>query len=209
MDVNTLTSQIAIVVLFFVPGSIYLWTYERFVGRLALTGTERLLRAVTMSAIVYAFFSVWLVRLATRSLTGNLALWEGVAAGLILLLGAPFVLGIGVSQVRRRGLTFRWLGWLTSMHPAPTAWDFAFEGAGGAFLRMKLKNGTFVGGTFGEGSFASSYPEPPSVFLERAWHLDEEGRFVEPLDGSRGLYIGLDDVESVEWLEVRDDVEGQ
>lgn len=207
MDINALASQIVVVVLFFVPGSVYLWTYERLVGRLTLTGTERLLRAVTMSAVVYAFFSAWLARLVALGIEENLNVQEGIAAAFVLVLAAPFALGVVVAQVRRRELSIRWLGWLTSIHPAPSAWDFAFEGTSRAFLRIKLRDGTMIGGAYGKRSFASSYPEPPSVFIEQAWRLGERGEFMEPMEGNLGIYVGLDDVQSVEWVEVRHDGE--
>ena len=119
----------------------------------------------------------------------------------MLLLVVPFVVGVGLAQVRRRHLSARWLRFLTSIHPAPSAWDFAFEMATGRLIRIKLKDGRFVGGALGDASFASSYPELQSIFIEQAWWLSDDGEFVEPIARTGGLLVRPDEIETVEWLE--------
>jgi hypothetical protein len=38
------------------------------------------------------------------------------------------------------------------------------------------------------------------VFLEQAWKLDDEGTFVELVDGTRGVWVRCDDVQLVQFL---------
>ena len=203
MDLTQPASQIIVIVLFLVPGFIYLWTYERLVGRLSITGTERLLRAVAMSTVVYAVSSAWLVRLVSLGVANRLSAREGVPAAMLMLLVAPFALGVVVAQVKRRGSSARSLRFLTSLHPAPTAWDFAVETMQTPlFIRVRLKSGRYVGGLFAGNSFASSYPEPISVFIEQAWWMSEDGEFIEPVVGTAGAFVAPEEVEAVEWLEI-------
>jgi hypothetical protein len=124
--------------------------------------------------------------------------WEPILAGAVLVLIAPVALGLAISWLRRndraRGLARR----ITRIDPAPTAWDFAFRGSGPFFVRLKLRGGDRIGGEFGEGSFASGYPEAQDLFLERGWTLDETGEFVGPAPGSEGLLISRDEIEVIE-----------
>ena len=39
--------------------------------------------------------------------------------------------------------------------------------------------------------------------MEQAWRLDEEGRFMQALEGSRGLLLRREDAAIIEFLEVR------
>ena len=105
---------------------------------------------------------------------------------------------------------FRWseprnalLRRFTVVDPAPTSWDYAFTGGGPYFVRARLRDGERVGGFFGDGSFASSYPEVQDLYLEEAWRLTPDGAFVERLSGSRGLLLRR---ETVELLELFDGV---
>ena len=84
--------------------------------------------------------------------------------------------------------------------PAPTAWDFAFRDQGPFFIRARLRNGERTGGEFGARSFASGYPDTQDIFLERAWHLDAEGRFMSPSPASKGMLVARSDVEVIEFL---------
>src|SRR2546423_323160 len=45
--------------------------------------------------------------------------------------------------------------------PAPRAWDFLFSSRPAAAVRLKLKDGGWLGGFFGADSYASGYPEEP------------------------------------------------
>jgi hypothetical protein len=51
--------------------------------------------------------------------------------------------------------------------PVPTGWDALFKDLGSCYVRMRLKSGLWVGGWWGGGSHASSYPQEADMYLER------------------------------------------
>jgi hypothetical protein len=99
--------------------------------------------------------------------------------------------------------------------PTPTAWDWATDHAATfqGFVRVKTKDGQWQGGVFGEGSYFSTFPEAPAIFVEQAWQLDDTGTFLAEQDLSRGTWIPCHEAITVEFTnvgpgsEAADDVE--
>jgi hypothetical protein len=188
-------------VLFLIPGLNVTWITDRLAGRTLLSPTERLLRAITWSMLLYALASPWLLRLGHLVVRrGRLWPWEPIIGGAFLIFLAPAVLALVVSWVRMSERQQKLLRPLTRINAAPSAWDFAFAPGGPYFVRLKLKSGERLGGVFGEESVADRYPEKQHVFLEEAWRLDEQGQFVSPIPGSRGILFPEAEIELVEFL---------
>jgi amino acid transporter len=201
LDLTQPAGQIAAALLFLIPGLITTWVMERLVGRATPTGTERLLRAVAWSVLVYVVSSPWLLPLLRRIVRRE----EVSAVGLVASVSAavfitPTIVGLAVVWLRRREFLRFLLRRLTPVPSAPTAWDFLFVQPRTDFIRLRLKDGTLVGGWFGEGSFASSYPQPQDLYVEEAWRLDSEGSFVEPVANTHGILIRQDTVSVVEFI---------
>lgn len=207
VDVNQPAAQVLAVVFFLIPGLNTTWVIERLAGRTPLNPSERLFRAVSWSVLVYACASPWLLRLGHRTHETNIWPWEAILAAIALLLVVPVALGVLVAQLRRSRMVRLGLRHLTRIHPAPTAWDFAFGLEGPFFVRGRLKSGEHVGGEFGDRSFATAYPEGRDVYLERAWVLDDQGEFVEPVEDSQGVLLAWEDLEFVELLGPADEGE--
>jgi hypothetical protein len=91
-------------------------------------------------------------------------------------------------------------GW--TRHPIPTAWDHFFGRGQPCWMLFRLKNGTAVGGYFGPGSFASSFPHGRDVYLEQAWVVDQTGEFEQVVEGTAGVLVSMDDCVLVEFFEV-------
>jgi hypothetical protein len=85
-------------------------------------------------------------------------------------------------------------------NPTPTAWDFAVTRVAPGFVRVLTKGGSWVGGYAGPNSFYSTYPEPREMFVEQAWKLDEDGAFVQAVEGTTGLWIECGDAPVVQFL---------
>lgn len=199
LDLSPPGAQLLVIVFFLVPGLLYLWTFERLAGRTRLRGTERLLRAVAWSTAVYALASPWVLHVARRTAGGSpLGAAEVVGGAIALVLVLPVTAGFVMAQFRWSETRNALLRRFTVVDPAPTSWDYAFTGGGPYFVRAKLRDGERVGGFYGDGSFASSYPESQDLYLEEAWRLTEDGAFLERLCGSRGLLLRTDNVELLE-----------
>ena len=67
--------------------------------------------------------------------------------------------------------------------PAPRAWDFLFAGNPVGVIRVRLRaNDRWVGGWFGEHSYAAGYPEQPQdLLVERTYRLLDDGSSAEEM----------------------------
>lgn len=193
--------QILAIVFFLIPGLNATWIIERLAGRTPISSTERLLRAVGLSVLIYTIASPWLVRLAHRA-AAHRPLWpfEPVIGFALLVFVAPVLLGLGWTRIRRnvwsRGIARR----LTPIDPSPTPWDYVFSRDEALMIRLRLRGGELIGGFFGPDSTASFYPERQDIYVEQVWQLADDGTFLEPLEESRGILVRRDDVEVVELL---------
>jgi Family of unknown function (DUF6338) len=81
-----------------------------------------------------------------------------------------------------------------------TAWDWAGPSLGDTWVRVRLDEGTWVGGWYGGRSFTSSYPEPHDIFIEHQYILDNQGRFLEEIPNSAGVWVSIKDGAVIEWV---------
>jgi len=203
-DLTQPAGQVLAIIFFLIPGLNATWMIERLAGRVSLRPTERLLRAIALSVLVYALASPWLLRLGHR-VTRHQGIWpwEPIAGLSLLLFVVPAIIGLTWAKVRLSGQFRDLVGRLTNIDPSPTSWDYVFAKGSPYMVRAKLRDGERVGGLFGPSSNASFYPEAQDLYLEQAWRLDNDGRFIDLVEGTRGLLIRRDDVEVLELLSVR------
>jgi hypothetical protein len=199
-DLSQPAAQILVIVLFLVPGLNCTWTIERLAGRATLSSTERLLRAVGWSVLIYAAASPWLVRVGAPFASGRTPVWELILGGVFLVFAAPLLLALLMLLARRDHRARAIMQRLTRIHPAPTPWDFAFGEGRPCFVRIELQDGRLIGGYFGDRSFASAYPEPEDLFLEEAWGLSPDGSFEAILPESLGMLVSRDEIRVLELL---------
>jgi hypothetical protein len=149
--------QVLAVVFFLIPGLNVTWIVERLRGRSTLGSTERLLRAIAWSVLIYASASPWLLRIGRRLAAGrHLWPWEPIIGAALIIFVAPVALASLIAALRRPGRIRELIRRFTRIHPALTAWDFALAGEGPFFVRLKLQRGERIGGVFGNRSFASA-----------------------------------------------------
>jgi hypothetical protein len=215
VTVPSTLGQVIIALLLVLPGTVYQVARARFRGPTPddSSASNRILRALAFSAALDAIyillFGQILVRIATDAsgvITAT-ALQDRIAPvgiwALALLVVIPTILagaGAGlvylIPRIRRR---WAWVPQL-SYDPTPRAWDFAFRGIEPCYLRVQLTDGSWHGGWYGGESFASSYPEPRELFIEKAYKMKPDGEFDGELPGTRGIYVRCDEVRSLEFL---------
>lgn len=83
----------------------------------------------------------------------------------------------------------------------PSAWDWVAARRGGCFVRIFTSDSRWVGGWLSDDAYLSLYPEPRDIFISVEWRMSEEGRFLEAVGGSLGLYVPLNGIDRVAWLE--------
>ena len=89
---------------------------------------------------------------------------------------------------------------LTKSDSRPAAWDVAFQDLPECYIRVKTADGKWYAGWYGEGSYASSWPDPRSLFLATSYHVDDAGELGLPVEGSLGVMIDCTDAVLVELL---------
>lgn len=202
VDLGAPAAQVLVVVFFVIPGLITTWAMERVLGRTTLTGTDRLVRAVTWSVLLYTLASPWLVSLGRRIADGERPpAWEPILGLSIIVFVAPILLALAIVLVRRSVWMRERVDRFSSVDPSATPWDAAFRRGGPFLVRVTLEDGGLVAGFFGSASVASAYPEEPELFLEQEWAIDEHGALQEPVGGSRGILVTRGRIRAAELLD--------
>lgn len=102
---------------------------------------------------------------------------------------------------RARRLLQRAFG-INERHEVPTAWDHLFDQRAAAFVRVTFKDGARILGYYGPSSAVSYSKEGPDLFLERTYVPDDHEWFGAPVAASRGVWMSMSDVLSVEFFAV-------
>jgi hypothetical protein len=181
---------LAVTLLALLPGALFTWSFEREVGNWGAGLADRVYRFVGFSAIFHAALAYpeylfWTNYLRVPDADGqgfhnvftgggDIAWWLGLVP--ILYVGISVALGFLAS---RSAWNNGWLGRvLVGRNPAPRAWDHLFWRGPALVVRLKLKDGEWVGGLFGDDSYASGYPEPQDLLLEETYEITNDGTFV-------------------------------
>lgn len=189
------------------PGFFYQAVRERLGGARPSeqeTG-HRILRAVAASVLLDACYAVvagpWLVGLAhgagdTHGPLSGLTQDPRRAglAGLLLIVAVPT--GVAWLEVRWAGRGAR-----AKYEVQPTAWDALFRRRGSCFVRIKLKDGTWLGGWYGKRSYASAYPHTPDLYLQAQYVMKPDGAFDKRMTNSGGVYVQGPDIDVLEIIE--------
>ncbi|WP_226961634.1 MULTISPECIES: DUF6338 family protein [Streptomyces] len=196
--------QLALLALVVLPGAVYQFLRERFRGPVPGERElgERVLRALVASILLDGVYAVAVGPRLLRLLRGADGKgWDGLLErpraaglwGLVLLIAVPALAAGLVSWWERRRWRARYRG-------TPTAWDHMFRARGSCFVRVRLKDGTWVGGWYGGRSYATSYPHPPELFLESAWRMRADGSFDRRTPHTAGLRVLGEDLDLLEFL---------
>jgi hypothetical protein len=200
-------AQLLIALLFVVPGAVYQAARSRLRGPSPADAdaTGRILRAIAVSAALNAVYLTLLGRrvidLIVAIAGGNPGSWAGQArqAGLVALL-LLFVVPAMLALLDYWRTRWTWLPRPLTYDPTPRAWDYAFTDRSPCFVRVLTHDQQWIGGYWGTGSFATSYPQDPELYLEQAWLLGPDGQFQAKQDSTEGLFVRCADVRALEFL---------
>jgi hypothetical protein len=214
-------TQLLVALLLLTPGFAFTATRSRLRGPTPADGDigQRILTSIVAGAALDAVYVIVLGHRVTGIFGTDLepVTWRDHPRGLALLaiglLGlAPAALA-WLDDLRSRGrldiplpgdrrIRLRYTG---RYDPTPSAWDFAGPPRGGTFIRVRLADGSWVGGWFGEDSYLSTWPEPHDLFIESQWRLDPDGKFLEKVADNDGVYVSCPQGVVVEWVAAEPD----
>ncbi|MBN1378323.1 MAG: hypothetical protein JXA04_03725 [Gammaproteobacteria bacterium] len=182
---------------FVVPGFISIKVYQ-----LAFPGTERatsdqLIDAIAYSSINYAILIFPIVFVEKSNLKVDCSTLYYLFYVFVLFL-APIVWVLLWKYLRTRDFFQR-----NAPHPTAKPWDYVFAQRKPYWIKVVLKDGTTIGGRYGEKSFASSAPAPEQLYLEETWVLDKDGAFVRVKNESAGVIILSSEISYIELRNVR------
>jgi hypothetical protein len=196
--VPTTATALVLLVVAVLPGSVYTWAFERQASAYGVTLADRVLRFVAVS-LAYDVAYAWPAYLLRRNALppwrpGAFAVvWAAVLVG----LGVPACVGTVIGGLyATRGTRSGWrrlrdgpltarrearlLRFVLGPDPAPRAWDDFFSRRPAAYLRIRTREGEWVGGRYGSDSYAGSFPNDADLLLEEAWATDDNGLLVGP-----------------------------
>ncbi|WP_311243995.1 DUF6338 family protein [Microbacterium sp. WCS2018Hpa-23] len=197
-----------------VPGVIFISVRAQFRGFRDVDRSvgARILLAFVVSAVFDAVYVSLIGPLvAARMMTGNgLTAGDVGAAGWLFVLLAIVLPAITSWVVYGGGRLLRPLHEAASRFRAkitdsryestPTAWDLVTTTTDAGWVRVRLAEGVWVGGRFGDSSYFSTYPEPRDLYIQEQYVMSEDGEFGEPLHLSGGVWVAVRDDYLVEWV---------
>jgi hypothetical protein len=182
------------VVIFFVPGFISWKTLQ-----LRTPSGEQQAAEV--------LFEIFVASVATALIWTRVhwANWPDTLSGVILLAIEIFVTPIVfalcleyvLTELAKRNL-------ITSSHPR--AWDYFFNSlalrsATGSFLIVTTKNSGKIAGAYVEPAYASLWPYDRDLFIGELWQLNDGDQPSKRVEGSIGLYLSADNIDTIEVLD--------
>ena len=191
---------------FFIPGFVSSTIYNLIVASDRVDFGKDLPRLVGYSVIHYAA-TLWIVIIAPA---GPLKLASLYVVVLILPVLWPFVILVVRDPKRYRDsiLTGRIVGLMAKPHVKP--WDAVFDTfrSGGCWVRIRLTDGRYVGGIFGDNeatqmpSEVSSYPSEEQIYLAVEYEFDDDGylKGSSPVPRSGGLLVNGNEIEHIRFF---------
>ncbi|MGM0533886.1 MAG: DUF6338 family protein [Campylobacterota bacterium] len=83
----------------------------------------------------------------------------------------------------------------------PTAWDWYFSQREECIVLVNMKDGSEVIGYMGDKSYATSFPNEGSLYLEKVYQKKENGQLVQ-LQHSKGILIAQDQYNTIEFYDI-------
>jgi hypothetical protein len=181
-----------LVVLFVVPGFIGLKFHDLLSPQGVRRPADQVIDAIAYSCINYALMMVPIFAIEQAQIRQAHPMWYAAFYAFVLLF-AP----LGWTSV------FVWLRktqfFQGSMpHPTLKPWDFVFSQRRSFWVIVTLKDGTRIGGLYGDQSFASSLPAREQLYLEQTWVINDDGGFERARHESAGILILADEITTVE-----------
>ena len=186
---------VVLFVIALLPGSLFVWGFERNAGRYGVGLGDRSLRFVGVSAIFIAAFSpalYWLYATYWVSFVSREPLPTALWAAPVCYLAVPGATGwlLGYANLKR----WAWAERLVGFRRVPSSWDFLFERNEAGWVRCRLTDGQWLVGLYatvdGRQPHASTYPNDKDLYLPRMVGVDQSTGRIHTDDQGNPIYAG-------------------
>ena len=186
--------KVSLFLVLFIPGFISTKVYDLLVPSARRDFSKSLLEVIGYSSLNFAALSWLIILIHSGNFYSRCTVWYFALLFLII-----FIIPISWPIVFLKLSSWRPIARYV-IHPIQKPWDYVFGKREVLWAIVHLKDGRRIGGRFDTGSFASSYPAQEEIYLEEVWRLDEDGKFIEPIERSRGIVILGKEILSVEFF---------
>lgn len=187
--------SLVLFLIFFIPGFISIKVYDLLIPNERRDFSKSLFEAIGFSAINFAALSWLIIFINSENFYNEHNVWYLISLFCILFI-APIFWPFAFLKVSLWGPVAKYI-----IHPIQKPWDYIFSKKCVFWIIVHLKDKRRIGGKFDINSFASSYPSKEQIYLEEVWELDEEGKFIQPLERSNGIVILGEEIIAVEFFE--------
>lgn len=185
--------SIWIFIFFIMPGFISLKVYHLLCPGRHTELSEQLLNSIMYSCLSYAIhLPIYLSCPVLQDFSNLTTVHILFISSLVLIF--PVLMPIIWLFMRR-------VEWLNKFlpHPASSPWDYVFSQRNEYWLIITLKDGAILGGRYTKGSFTTSYPEEPQIYISEQWLVDGDG-FISKVNTTAGIMILSKDIKTVEFF---------
>lgn len=200
MSIPTSVEAVAVIVLLFIPGYIFLQVTREAVAFIPQSTDARYFFAIiTWGGLIHLAFFWWTSHILDWYLGKSLGQHEFTVAiwVFVVLILAPLGIGfIGSWLIKQRWVDnlLKRIG-MDYISRTPSAWNYATK-LGSRWVRVHLKDGTLIGGAYDTNAFADDTGEK-DLYLSRVYNLDDNGDFANEVPSSAGVWIAHDEISHI------------
>ncbi len=194
MEITNVNSLLLFILLF-IPGLVSIKVYDLLIANEPRDFSKSFLEILSYGAINLAVWSWWIWYIVKNNFIQVHPIIVALSAVVILLL-CPIIWSVTYVRLLK-------CSWLQKyiIHPVKRPWDWYFNQTDFVWVIVNLNDGTKIGGVFGKDSFASSFPLAEQLYLEEVWKLNNEGDFIKPVDGTKGILIVGKEINFIEFFD--------
>jgi hypothetical protein len=206
MSLPTTYEALIIIALLFVPGFIFVQLIRRAIAHFPEQVDARHFVAILAAGL---FLHTVIFPFSTRHIVDwyvGGTLHEHWKLTYVWLVVAVFIWPIAIGIATALVIPKPWvdeqldrigLGYIDRI---PTAWDYSVLPDKGSLVKVHFRDGSLIGGVYGNKSFASIYSRERDLFLEEIYNMDENSDFVDPTVDNIGIWIAHDVISHVEYF---------
>lgn len=184
-------------ILFIIPGFISLSIWKLIIPTKLDKFSDNIIEMFSYSCLNYALFS-WLIIIMYKNIQFFVKeLWLSIILAFIMLFIGPIFWPLIILQIRKSKFFQE-----KCLIPTPTPWDNFFSRREGVFVLVHLNNGKKIGGLYSDNSSASSYPDKEEIYIEEVWDIDDKGKIIAKINGTKGMWIDNKSFDYIEFFNI-------